>query len=179
MVLKAASDARRKDGMDSTLDRELTELLEGRGQARYDLEETSQLAHALQTAELAERQGETPAMMLAALLHDVGHLILAMGENPAVEGRNDHHEALGAKWLAKRFAASVSEPVRLHVAAKRYLCAIEPGYAASLAPDSVLSLTLQGGPPTDEETAAFRDLPFADDAVRLPSSTMRPRTRMP
>jgi [1-hydroxy-2-(trimethylamino)ethyl]phosphonate dioxygenase len=153
--------------MTSTLDRELTELFEGRGRARYGLEAISQLEHALQTADLAERQGEPPAMILAALLHDVGHMIHAMGENPAANGRDDHHEALGAKWLAKRVAPSVSEPVRLHVAAKRYLCATEAGYAAHLAPDSILSLTLQGGPMSAEEAHAFRDLPFADEAVRL------------
>jgi phosphonate degradation associated HDIG domain protein len=167
MVLKAEFDGRRRHAMTSALDRELTELFEGRGRARYGLEAISQLAHALQTADLAERQGERPAMVLAALLHDVGHMIHAMGENPAADGRDDHHEALGAKWLAKRLVPGVSEPVRLHVAAKRYLCATEPGYAARLAPDSILSLSLQGGPMTADEALAFRDIPFADDAVRL------------
>jgi predicted HD phosphohydrolase len=101
------------------------------------------------------------------LLHDVGHLIHAWGENPAAEGRDDRHELLGAKWLSARLPADVSEPVRLHVAAKRYLCARDPAYMAKLAPDSVLSLRLQGGPMPADEAAAFRTQPFAEEAIRL------------
>jgi phosphonate degradation associated HDIG domain protein len=141
--------------------------LQGRGTARYGLESISQLQHALQTARLAEEAGESPALVLASLLHDVGHLIHAYGENPAARGRDDRHEILGAKWLAVRLPESVSAPVRLHVAAKRYLCATDPGYAAMLAPDSVLSLSLQGGPMSDAEAATFRTRPYADDALRL------------
>lgn len=145
----------------------LSEIFEGRGQARYGLEDISQLQHALQSAALAEEQGESPAMVLAALLHDIGHMVHAWGENPAGEGRDDRHEILGAKWLSARLPRAVTEPIRLHVAAKRYLCAAEPDYAARLAPDSVLSLGLQGGPMRADEIAAFRATPFADDAVRL------------
>jgi [1-hydroxy-2-(trimethylamino)ethyl]phosphonate dioxygenase len=149
------------------LEPEIVQLYEGCGQARYGLESISQLQHALQAAWLAEAQDESPAMVLAALLHDVGHVIHAMGENPAAEGRDDHHERLGAKWLAARLPQAVVEPVRLHVAAKRYLCASDPHYAAGLAPDSVLSLTLQGGAMREDEASAFIALPFAGDAVRL------------
>ena len=146
---------------------EIEEIYTLRAQARYGLEDISQLQHALQSAMLAEMRGEAPALVLAALLHDVGHMIHKLGENPAEEGIDDRHEILGAKWLARRLPAAVSEPVRLHVEAKRYLCATDPGYFDRLAPDSVLSLKLQGGPMSEEEAAEFIAKPFAADAVRL------------
>jgi predicted HD phosphohydrolase len=92
-------------------------------------------------------------------------MIHAYGENPAAQGRDDRHELIGAKWLSKRLPASVTEPIRLHVAAKRYLCATDPGYAGQLAPDSVLSLALQGGAMSPGEAPAFRAEPFAEDAI--------------
>lgn len=138
-----------------------------RARGRYGLEDVSQLQHALQAAMLAEARGEAPALVLAALLHDVGHMIHKLGDNPAADGVDDRHEILGAKWLARRLPAAVSEPVRLHVDAKRYLCATDPTYLGRLAPDSVLSLKLQGGPMTPAEAAAFISKPFAQDAVRL------------
>lgn len=138
-----------------------------RANRRYGLEDISQLQHALQAAALAEARGEAPALVLAALLHDVGHMIHKLGENPAGEGIDDRHEILGAKWLARRLPEAVSEPVRLHVEAKRYLCATDPDYMGRLAPDSVLSLKLQGGPMGAGEAARFRTQPFAQDALRL------------
>lgn len=134
---------------------------------RYGLEAVTQLQHALQTAHRAELAGEGPSLILAGLLHDVGHMVHKLGDNPAAEGIDDKHETIGAKWLRKRMPLSVSEPVALHVAAKRYLCGAEPDYAAKLAPDSVLSLKLQGGPLDTNEQKAFLDQPFAADAVRL------------
>jgi phosphonate degradation associated HDIG domain protein len=151
----------------AALHQELSGIYKGRGQARYGLESISQLQHALQAAALAESQVEPSAIVLAALLHDIGHLIHAHGENPAAEGKDDRHELIGAKWLSARLPRDVTEPVRLHVAAKRYLCTTDPEYAARLAPDSVLSLKLQGGPMTSHEADAFRFEAFADDAIRL------------
>ncbi|MGD0864472.1 MAG: phytanoyl-CoA dioxygenase family protein [Rhizomicrobium sp.] len=151
----------------SEIRRELEELYGTRAHDRYGLEAISQLEHALQAAAAAEASGEPPAMMLATLLHDIGHLIAALGENPAETGIDDRHEIVGSDWLAKRLGASVAEPVRLHVSAKRYLCATDPDYMASLAPDSVLSLKLQGGPMSAAETADFGKRPFAQDAIRL------------
>ncbi len=127
----------------------------------------SQLQHALQTAARAEANGEPPAMVIAALLHDVGHLVAGLGDNPAEDGIDDAHEAIGASWLRGRVRPSVSEPVRLHVSAKRYLCATDPAYRASLAPDLVLSLRLQGGPMTPAEIETFLAEPYAQDAMRL------------
>ncbi|MFZ3035090.1 MAG: phytanoyl-CoA dioxygenase family protein [Parvibaculum sp.] len=146
---------------------EIEEIYTQRAQGRYGLENISQLQHALQSAMLAEACGEAPTLILAALLHDVGHMIHKLGENPAGEGIDDRHEIIGAKWLAKRLPDAVSEPVRLHVEAKRYLCATDLTYFDRLAPDSILSLKLQGGPMTAEEAAAFIIKPFAADAVRL------------
>ncbi len=151
----------------SALRAEIEEIYTERATRRYGLSDINQLQHALQAATLAEANGEAPAFVLAAMLHDVGHMIHKLGENPAEEGVDDHHEILGAKWLAKRFPESVSEPVRLHVEAKRYLCAVDPDYFGRLAPDSVLSLSLQGGPMNDDEVATFRVKPHAEDALRL------------
>ena len=146
---------------------QLAEIYEGRAKRPYGLTDVHQLAHALQSAELAAEAGESPALILAALLHDVGHMVHELGEDPARAGVDDRHEDLGADWLAQHFPAQVSEPVRLHVAAKRYLCAAEPYYAAQLSDDSIRSLALQGGPMSPEECAAFRNLPFAEEALRL------------
>ena len=149
------------------LRQELNRIFDDRGRMQYGLEEVNQQAHALQTAMLAEAQGDTPAMVLAALLHDIGHLIHAHGENFAAEGRDDRHELLGAKWLSKRLPKSVTEPIRLHVAAKRFLCATDPTYHDQLSGDSVVSLALQGGPMSDAEVEAFRVEAFFADATRL------------
>ena len=142
-------------------------LLEGRGNGRYGLHDVTQLQHALQAAALAEAEGCSSALIAAALLHDVGHLVHDLGENPAGEGVDDRHEEVGRAWLGSIFGPEVTEPVRLHVAAKRYLCATEAGYSERLSPDSVLSLRLQGGPMTSAEAGAFRALPHAEAAVRL------------
>jgi predicted HD phosphohydrolase len=77
------------------------------------------------------------------------------------------HEELGAKWLAERFGPQVSEPVRLHVAAKRYLCTVESDYFGKLSPDSVRSLKLQGGLMSADELEQFRANPYHAEAVRL------------
>ena len=145
----------------------LLALLQDKGARRYGLHDVSQLQHALQAAMQAEQQGCEPALIVAALLHDVGHMVHGLGDNPAAEGVDDRHEVVGHAWLSASFGPAVTEPVRLHVAAKRYLCAIEPDYFGRLSPDSVLSLSLQGGPMSAAEVAAFRALPHADDAVRL------------
>ena len=146
---------------------EVRALYEGRANKKYGLTAVTQLQHALQSAALAEAAGEPPTMIVAALLHDVGHMIHDLGENPAETGIDDAHEVLGARWLAARFGAAVVEPVRLHVPAKRYLCAVDPAYLGVLSDDSLRSLALQGGPMTAEEVEAFRREPHLDAATRL------------
>jgi phosphonate degradation associated HDIG domain protein len=146
---------------------ELPLLLEGNGARRYGLSGVNQLQHALQAALLAEQAGCDAALVTAALLHDIGHMVHGLGERPAEAGIDDRHEELGCAFLAPMFGPEVTEPVRLHVPAKRYLCATEPAYFATLSPDSVLSLKLQGGPMSADEAARFRALPHAEAAVRL------------
>lgn len=153
--------------MSDPLRQELLEIFAGRATRRYGLSEINQLQHALQAAALAEADGAPPATVLASLLHDVGHMIHDLGEDPASHGVDDIHEELGARWLAERFGPEVSEPVRLHVAAKRYLCAAEPDYFGKLSSDSVRSLALQGGPMSAEEVEAFQHHPQFAEAVRL------------
>jgi len=146
---------------------EIFALFHRRGAAEYGGERVTQLQHALQCAMLAEAAGADPALISAALLHDVGHLIHDLGENPATRGIDDRHEMRGREWLSRWFDEAVSEPVRHHVNAKRYLTATEPGYFAALSPASVRSLALQGGPFAPEMAVGFIALPYATDAVRL------------
>jgi gamma-butyrobetaine dioxygenase len=147
-----------------SLDEVLT-LFERWGPQRYD-ESVTQLAHALQTATLAQADGADDALVAAALLHDVGHLLeLADGRfRAAVDGR---HEDVGAAYLAPLLPTSVTAPIALHVAAKRYLCAVDPAYAAALSDGSAASLVRQGGPMTRSEVTAFEARPRWADAVAL------------
>lgn len=142
-------------------------VLRTHGGAEYHGEPVSQLQHALQCAGLAERAGAEPALIAAALFHDVGHLIAGLGENAAERGIDDVHEDIGASFLARILPAAVSEPVRLHVEAKRCLCAIDPAYFEALSEASRRSLELQGGVMGETEVAAFLATPYADDALRL------------
>jgi phosphonate degradation associated HDIG domain protein len=153
--------------MSDALRQELLEIFVGRATRRYGLSDVNQLQHALQAAAHAEADGAPPATVLACLLHDVGHMIHRLGDDPAARGVDDVHEQLGADWLAARFCREVSEPVRLHVAAKRYLCTVEADYFGKLSADSVRSLELQGGLMSAEELAAFRAHPQHAEAVRL------------
>jgi phosphonate degradation associated HDIG domain protein len=146
---------------------ELAGLLEGKGARRYGLSAVNQLQHALQAALLAEQSGCEAALITAALLHDIGHMVHGLGENPAEDGIDDRHEELGRAYLAPLFGPEVTEPVRLHVPAKRYLCATEADYFGQLSADSVLSLKLQGGPMSEAEVAAFRARPHSAAAVQL------------
>lgn len=139
----------------------LADLLAGCAADMYGGEAVTQLAHALQAAELAARAGAADALVCAALLHDVGHLLAK------TETGDDRHEQIGAGLLATLFDRAVTEPVRLHVMAKRYLCTVEPDYFATLSRESVRSLALQGGLLSGTEAASFAALPHAEDAVRL------------
>ena len=141
---------------------EIERLFEARGGESYG-EGVTVLAHSLQAAAAAASADAPPALIAAALLHDLGHLI---EEPDDAYGYHRHHEA-GAAWLAGRFGPEVTEPIRLHVAAKRYLCAVEPAYADELSPASVHSLARQGGPMSPAEIAAFEREPQGAAAVRL------------
>jgi len=146
---------------------EIESLFRGRGVDAYFGESVSVTEHLIQTAYLAQLASAAPALVLAALLHDVGHLIMDVPNDIADWDEDAHHERLGGIWLAQRFPPEVSEPVRLHVCAKRYLLATDPSYLARLSPASVTTLQLQGGPMTSEEVAAFEAQSAHQDAVRL------------
>lgn len=146
---------------------DLETLYAERGARRYGLNSISQLEHALQGAALSVAAGDGDALVVATLLHDIGHMIHHLGESPAARGIDDRHEILAAKQLAKLFGPDVVEPVRMHVDAKRYLCAAEADYFARLSPDSVRSLALQGGPMSADEMRAFEAQPFWREALKL------------
>jgi [1-hydroxy-2-(trimethylamino)ethyl]phosphonate dioxygenase len=146
---------------------EILHLFESAAARAYGLSGVSQLEHALQAAASAEKAGASKALVVAALLHDIGHLIHDIGESPAEQGVDDRHESLGSAYLSRLFPPAVSEPVRLHVPAKRYLVATEVMYNARLSADSVRSLALQGGPMSADEQEAFRREAFWRDAVAL------------
>jgi [1-hydroxy-2-(trimethylamino)ethyl]phosphonate dioxygenase len=153
------------------MDRELVamigDIIEGKGHGLYGMSGINQRAHALQAALLAEQAGCDAALITACLLHDIGHMVHDLGPDPAKRGIDDKHEELGEAWLARWFGPEVTEPVRLHVAAKRYLCAAEPDYFSKLSSDSVRSLALQGGPMSSEELAEYRANPYAEAATAL------------
>jgi phosphonate degradation associated HDIG domain protein len=145
----------------------IIDLFARRGAAAYHGEAVSQTEHALQAAELAERDGAPDYLVVAALLHDVGHLLDGQDEDLAHRGLDGRHEEAGCSWLTAHFGTTVTEPIRLHVAAKRYLCATDPAYLAGLSPSSRKSLTLQGGLMEAEERNCFETSPSYRDAIRL------------
>ena len=153
--------------MDQDLVTMIGDIIEGKGHRLYGLSAIDQRAHALQAALLAERAGHGAALITACLLHDIGHMVHDLGVDPAQAGIDDKHEELGQAWLRRWFGPAVTEPVRLHVAAKRYLCAAEPDYFAKLSPDSVRSLALQGGPMSAADVTAYRANPYAEAATTL------------
>jgi len=138
-----------------------------RGAEAYFGESVSVTEHALQAAHCAQLDGAPAVLIIASLLHDIGHLIDPAPEQIAEWTSDARHEVCGASWLAVRFGPSVSEPVRLHVAAKRYLCASEPGYLELLSAASIRTLQLQGGAMTRAETAKFEAEPYHREAVQL------------
>ena len=146
---------------------EVLSLFRLRGDSLYGGEAVTQQQHALQAATFAECDGAEPELITAALIHDVGHLLHALPYDAPDHGIDDRHETLAAAWLSQRFRPAVVAPVAMHVAAKRYLCAVESSYRSQLSKPSLHSLALQGGPMTADEVKQFESRPFFRDAVRL------------
>ena len=138
-----------------------------RGHSEYGKEAVTQLEHALQAAYGAEKLGYSPQLVAACLLHDVGHLLHDLPEDAPDHNIDDEHEKLGAVWLTEYFVPEVVEPIRLHVAAKRYLCSVDSDYFSTLSPPSVQSLALQGGPMTAAQAKHFESHPHFDAAIKL------------
>ena len=155
--------------MDNDIVERIAELFDRHGQQPYEgarREPVTALAHALQCAQLGEWAHAAEPLVAAAFLHDIGHFLAAEAvlRNDRVD---DRHEDLAIPFLAAGFDGAVTEPVRLHVQAKRFLVRADADYARALSPASVHSLALQGGPMSDEEMEHFDALPFARDAVAL------------
>lgn len=143
-------------------------LYRERGHWIYEGEGVSQLVHAWQCAQLAKAAHAKSSLILAAWLHDLGHIVDATASaTPSLQGIDDAHESTGAAAALAAFGASVSHPIRWHVAAKRYLVATQPNYAARLSIDSIRSLALQGGAFTPVQCTDFIQQPFAQDALKL------------
>jgi phosphonate degradation associated HDIG domain protein len=146
---------------------DIFQLYRDHGDAAYLGEPVTQTQHALQSAWAAEQAGADSALIAAALLHDIGHILPPMTEGSDEKRNDDLHEERGARWLRQFFPRAVTEPIRLHVPAKRYLCATDPDYFARLSPVSVQTLKLQGGPYSAAEAEDFEFVPFAAAAVTL------------
>ena len=148
---------------------QIMELLETAGQSAYFGEPVTQLEHALECAQLARDAGSDEEMIIAALLHDIGHLLDGEGSRDDAVGVIDH-DAVGARYLRERgFSDRVAQLVSGHVAAKRYLTLTNPSYFAKLSAASVATLELQGGPMRAEEAAAFGSDPLFEEKLRLRS----------
>ena len=146
---------------------EVMRLFAEKGSDAYFGENVSNLEHSLQTAALARQAGVADTLIAAALLHDIGHLLHGFGEDIADRGIDARHEVAGEAWLRTRFEPATTEPVRMHVDAKRYLCRIDYEYAQNLSPSSLLSLKLQGGPFSDAEMREFESRPWHAEALLL------------
>ncbi len=145
----------------------IADIFERRGAEAYAGEALTVAEHMLQTAALAQAEGAPDTLVAAALLHDIGHFTSEFGEYSPADTEDKRHDESGASVLEAYFPPAVTACVRLHVAAKRYLCATDPAYYDKLSAASKHSLALQGGPMSGAEIAAFRELDFYEDAVRL------------
>jgi phosphonate degradation associated HDIG domain protein len=154
--------------MSTTIDA-ITDLLQRQGARQYGNEAVSQLDHALQCAHLAEAAGETAETIVAALLHDLGHLLRAEAPLAAsASGRSDDlHQFIALPFLRPLFSDAVLEPIRLHVDAKRHLCRTDAGYLRQLSPASIRSLELQGGVFSAQQAIDFMQQRHAPAALRL------------
>ncbi|WP_413991611.1 HD domain-containing protein [Labrys okinawensis] len=145
----------------------LAGIFERRGAEEYLGEPVTMAEHMLQGAWFAEQEKASDELVAAALLHDVGHFTSEFGAYSPDDTEDKHHDDAGAEVLAPFFPPLVTECVRLHVAAKRYLCATDPSYDAKLSTASRHTLALQGGPMNAGEIAEFRSSPFYSEAVRV------------
>jgi phosphonate degradation associated HDIG domain protein len=150
-----------------TVTDEILEIFARRGVGAYFGERVSMAEHALQAAYFAGAAAAPPPLIVAALLHDIGHLVVEVPDDLADWTDDARHEEIGSGWLAERFPSEIYEPVRLHVPAKRYLCATNARYFSRLSAASVVTLKLQGGPMSAAEIARFETERYSKDAVRI------------
>ena len=146
----------------------IKETFENHGGAKYAEEDVTQLQHALQSAAMAEDFKGSDSLVVASLLHDIGHILDGKELPEALEeDLHDSHESRAYEWLLDAFGHAVADPVKLHVAAKRYLCTTDKSYLKKLSPTSLKSFEDQGGPMSEEEVSAFEKEQYFQDAVVL------------
>lgn len=145
----------------------LAGIFRRRGGEEYLGEPVTMAEHMLQGAYFAEQQGEDEEIIVAALLHDIGHFTSEFGTFSMADTHDRHHEEAGAQVLERFFPTLVVDCVREHVAAKRYICATDPSYFDELSPASIHSLNLQGGPMNEDEVARFEENPNFEKIVRV------------
>ena len=145
----------------------LGDIFARRGGEEYLGEPVTMAQHMLQGATFAQQQGLSEEIIVAALLHDVGHFTSEFGTYSPDDTQDRHHEDAGAAVLGAFFPTLVTDCVRYHVAAKRYLCATQPSYFERLSDASVHSLNLQGGPMSAAEVAAFSANPNLAEIIQV------------
>lgn len=145
----------------------IADVFERRGAESYLGEMVSMAQHMLQAAQEAEMSQASPDLIVAALLHDIGHYSNELPDTVLMKGTDNYHAEAGADFLAEYFPRSVTEPIRQHVAAKRYLCATDPDYFSLLSEASVYTLQVQGGPMNPDEVVEFEKSPYLDNCIRL------------
>ncbi len=138
-----------------------------RGGEEYLGEVVTMAQHMLQGATIAEQNGLPEEIIVGALLHDIGHFTSEFGTYHPHDTENRHHEDAGEQVLAPFFPSVITDCVKYHVAAKRYLCATKPDYFARLSPASVHTLELQGGPMTPDELAEFEQNPNLQEIIQV------------
>jgi phosphonate degradation associated HDIG domain protein len=151
---------------DSIVDH-IEDVFKRRGAESYLGEQVTMAQHMLQTAQCAEQAGADDNQIVAALLHDIGHYKNEISETSLAKGIDNYHEEAGANFLEDYFPISVVEPIRQHVAAKRYLCAVKSDYFERLSPASIHTLNLQGGPMNKEEVREFEKNDYLEQCVKL------------
>ncbi len=142
-------------------------IFERRGDEEYLGEPVTMGEHMLQGATIAEQDGQPEEIIVAALLHDIGHFTGEFGTFMMDDTEDRHHEDAGAAVLERFFPKIVTDCCRYHVAAKRYLCATRPDYFNRLSEASIHSLNLQGGAMTVEEVAVFEQNPNLKDIIAV------------
>ena len=145
----------------------IEDVFSRRGAESYLGEQVTMAQHMLQTAQCAEQAGANNSQIVAALVNDIGHYKNEIPETSLAKGIDNYHEEAGANFLEDYFPVSVIEPIRHHVSAKRYLCAVKLDYFERLSPASVHTLNLQGGPMNENEVKEFEKNAYLDDCVKL------------
>lgn len=146
---------------------QIARLFDSAKAEEYLGEDITLVEHMVQCGDLARKSGAPDWLVVAALLHDIGHILISDAQEAQEAGQDRHHDEVGAAWIAERFPLNVVEVVRLHVDAKKYLVTTDPGYFEKLSEASRITLAIQGGAFSTDECAAFIKQPFAHEAVQL------------